>query len=264
MENKGEQADSAVELTSKDQDIDATFAVRVYLASMLVLLAYPVFIGYSTGFAPGGPAEWGLFGDYLGGVVGPIIGVATIVLIVRTLRVTRQEGAMARTLLMDQLTQYKHDFESREHARRLELAEDRVRWLIGYWDQLLDSIRYDGPVGISAEGGLITGQGRTARDILNDPNVRQTAHRLITSEGKESAPLRWNATFNVCVNALDDIAKALEQFLANGGTAQMADAYKRKLAPAVRIFAAVGIIQPQVANKLSVGLFLGPIGRAVK
>lgn len=239
---------------------EAKFVVQIFLVSMAVLFAYPIIIGWRSGWSIGGPEEWGWFGDYLGGVVGPIIGVATIVLIVRTLKVTRAEGEKARALLIDQLQQYKEDFDGRERARRLELAEDRVRWLIGYWDQLIDSVRYHGPVAIDPLSGLMTGCGRTAREILNDPYVRVGAHKLLEDEEtKDSATFVWNATFNVCVNALEDIAVALDEFQAAGGTAQMTIAYKKKLAPAVRIFAAVKIIPQRTADQLNVALFMGPL-----
>ena len=65
-----------------------------YLAVVVgvTVVAIAAIIGYNIWFIAlplGGPESWAQFGDYFGGILNPIIGLATVVLVLETLRITR-------------------------------------------------------------------------------------------------------------------------------------------------------------------------------
>ncbi|WP_176947603.1 MULTISPECIES: putative phage abortive infection protein [unclassified Variovorax] len=61
----------------------------VVLAALFVLLLYfNVFHRYKLSVDPG---DWGAFGDYVGGIINPIVGIATVTLIFLTLILQKKE-----------------------------------------------------------------------------------------------------------------------------------------------------------------------------
>lgn len=70
------------------------------LAGIAAVIAYLIVFRHQP---LGGPEEWCELGDYLGGVINPVVGIVTVVLVVMTLRVTRAEAQAARAQIAEQL-----------------------------------------------------------------------------------------------------------------------------------------------------------------
>ena len=68
------------------------------------------------------PAEWGAFGDYVGGLVNPAAGIATVILVFLTLAVQRKE-------LKATLTELK---VANESAAKMSLEQSLFAWLANY------------------------------------------------------------------------------------------------------------------------------------
>lgn len=55
------------------------------LMGVALVLAYAAYFGLIRAAPPGNPDSWGQFGDFVGGLLNPMVGIITIVLLVRTL-----------------------------------------------------------------------------------------------------------------------------------------------------------------------------------
>lgn len=84
------------------------FEWALFVSAVLCAFAVvAVFIREFGHNAPGQPEDWAHFGDYIGGVLNPIIGIITVLLIVLTLATTRKEAADARKEMKSQLAHFK-------------------------------------------------------------------------------------------------------------------------------------------------------------
>src|SRR4051812_44080053 len=70
----------------------------------LVILSGSLLAAYFSRFGtlPDKSEAWGQFGDFMGGVVNPFVGIFTILLLIRTLRLQRQELAETRAEMVRQ------------------------------------------------------------------------------------------------------------------------------------------------------------------
>lgn len=67
----------------------------VGLSVVAILVAVGAYVIRFWGRPPGDTGDWAQFGDYLGGVVTPIVSVATLVLVARTLQLQHDELKVA-------------------------------------------------------------------------------------------------------------------------------------------------------------------------
>jgi len=86
----------------------------------------------------GSPADWALFGDYLGGVVNPVIGVVTVILIVETLAVTRKEAADTRKLMHAQARQLEDQVAHLKQEQKLADMHRRLEGVLIEWNRMMD------------------------------------------------------------------------------------------------------------------------------
>lgn len=78
------------------------------------------------------PADWGAFGDYIGGLVNPVVGLATVILVIFSISIQRRE-------LRASLQEMKH---ANEAASRMSFEQSFFTWLSNY-QSLLTSIKVD-------------------------------------------------------------------------------------------------------------------------
>ncbi|MFY3433920.1 putative phage abortive infection protein [Achromobacter mucicolens] len=104
----GEQQDPTEPTTSKLVWVPIGIGVSL-------VLAYWIYFGSMRNAPAGGPDSWGQFGDFLGGLLNPVVGTITIVLLVRTL--LAQERAIR--LQTQELAYARHDFEQQLVETRL-------------------------------------------------------------------------------------------------------------------------------------------------
>jgi hypothetical protein len=90
-----------------------------WFAAPVLVIALVTVIGYIAWFPDGISSKqevWGQFGDFIGGVLNPVIGLVTVLLVLRTLRETRAESARVRIHLEQQTA---------DLAAQLRLAQDQ-------------------------------------------------------------------------------------------------------------------------------------------
>lgn len=97
------------------------------IIGFLLLSAYFTYFGIYHSAPPGQPENWGQFGDFLGGLLNPVVGTITIVLLVRTL--LAQERAIR--LQTTELALARQDFdlqleETRASTRALADQHDAI------------------------------------------------------------------------------------------------------------------------------------------
>jgi len=74
------------------------------------------------------PGDWGAFGDYIGGLVNPAVGLATVILVIFSINIQRRE-------LRASLHEMK---EENEAAARMSFEQSLFAWLENYHSQIRD------------------------------------------------------------------------------------------------------------------------------
>lgn len=133
-----------------------------YVAPIALIAA--VSIGLYVWQFPDGLAEkadaWGQFGDFIGGVLNPLIGLVTILLVLRTIRITLNESARSIALLEGQSVDlaeqlrlaHEQDQRNRGAAELAELQkclDEIVRMLT---DILEETVPHSFPTGVDEDG----------------------------------------------------------------------------------------------------------------
>lgn len=83
-----------------------------------VFASYFIYFGAYLKFPPGGPSSWGDFGDFIGGLMNPVVGIVTIFLLVHTLN--SQQYAIK--MQQQELTTHREELEK----QRLETARSAL------------------------------------------------------------------------------------------------------------------------------------------
>lgn len=112
---------------------EAQFKDRVVVLAFVGVAAWAIAVGcYALWFSTHGMSaadKWGQFGDFLGGVVNPIIGLATVILIAISLLTQREELRATQRELKD----------SNRATSRMAFEQSFFAWLNSY-HRLLDSV----------------------------------------------------------------------------------------------------------------------------
>lgn len=133
-ESNGEGKDKA-----DGQDRDRWIVVIGAFVLFGVVLAYTIAFGVVSSLPFGGPGTWGEVGDYVGGLVNPVVGLATVVLVVRTLRVMRMEAADTRWELSKQTGHLEAQVRHFERRETFEEIRKRLDGALSDWNLALEA-----------------------------------------------------------------------------------------------------------------------------
>lgn len=100
-----------------DQATSRLIRIPIVVGGLLIL-AYGIYFGFIRKEESGGPDTWGQFGDFLGGLLNPVVGAVTIILLVRTLTAQLHAVDMQRQELKLQRDELK--LQRAETARSTE------------------------------------------------------------------------------------------------------------------------------------------------
>lgn len=131
------------------------------------------------------PASWGQLGDYLGGVINPAVGLATVFLIVISITIQRRE-------LRSSLKEMKN---ANEAAARMSFEQSLFTWLENYHSQIRD-----------IEQGIYKG-----RKVLLHLHEQSLSPRLTAYPGASNPPPDNAAGNQVLIRLNVPGAKGLEQ-----------------------------------------------------
>lgn len=66
-----------------------------WIVAIVIIAALAILLGYFHAFGghkmSADPSDWGAFGDYVGGLINPLVGIGTVTLIFLTLMLQRKE-----------------------------------------------------------------------------------------------------------------------------------------------------------------------------
>ncbi len=118
--NNKESNEDIVLLTRRDKYI-------IGIAVVVVLIVFFLYLYFFSGGFSNKHNEWGLFGDYFGGTLGPILSFITILILIYTLRIGYKTLTISKQELKKATDMLKLAKEEVEHAK--EATEKQVNQL---------------------------------------------------------------------------------------------------------------------------------------
>lgn len=213
--------------------IASVFAIGIYAI---------VFSSHSLG----GPPSWGEFGDYFGGVVNPIVGLATVVLVVLTLRATRSEANSTRRQLSAQVRLLKRQERLTELNRRLE-------GLLMEWNAHLDFARvlskFDPETYATQQGG----QERTLRQVFGSRSARNSAKKWRDRSRVSDAALeKATKLFDYPVRLSTEMAMYVAEYDQFARSRYLSDYYRRRFSRPIDFMSYLGVLPIWVVDEMRV------------
>ena len=222
-------------------EIDLAIIRTVMVVAVCASIAYLVYFGVYLKLPLGLAAEWGQFGDFLGGVVNPVVGVATVILVARTLQTTRQEARDTRNEMAEQTASLKRELEVTETQYRLAVIAKRLDGVLDDWRsemQLpvgnLPMLRSEDPRKYMEHRALLN-----ASEFLRRVDVEKDFHNV---SGKENLPYFWSRRFGNCLHLLNEMDQYMREYESSGGEKAVTDFYRRRVQEPLKVFSAVGIL----------------------
>lgn len=184
----------------------------------------------------GGPESWGAFGDYFGGLVNPLVGIVTVLLVVRTLQTTRMEAADTREQLRAQLDHMVLEREDAKRSHVLAELRHRLEGALSEWNRLM-SLPVTGvslwrPMQLSLEHVTTWG---TIGDHLSNSDFAFRVAETIASPGRNGAKANWLETFHPAEQLASEIASYASEYEEAAGDNFVADFYRKRLQKAAEI-----------------------------
>ncbi|MCG9754999.1 hypothetical protein L1D40_07160 [Shewanella insulae] len=164
-------------------DVDKDFSFK-WLIILLALLGACILALYFSNFngSWGNQADFGAFGDYVGGVLNPVLGFATVGLLIWSLKMQREELSLSRqelTLTRQELAETKEETALSRQAMEAQVAhlkqEAKLNELRGMLSAQLDIINECLSNSVYIGEGLNT----TFRAILNNESLVQSRHQQL-------------------------------------------------------------------------------------
>ncbi|MBW3513203.1 hypothetical protein KO537_00440 [Shewanella sp. NKUCC01_JLK] len=202
--------DDSIKADEKPTDKPISFTwlfVVLGLIAALLLGLYFYHFWYILGLRLGSQSDFGTFGDFLGGVLNPILGFSTVVLLIQSLKTQREELADTRKVLEQTKEEAKLSRQAMEaqveHSQKeAQLNEFRqvLAIQIGFIDKCLNTIVHKKKV---THNGDATYFNVSILDILNfDTDIKDEEYTFYQNQIKSKYP-----------NPLSKNIKELEQHI---------------------------------------------------
>jgi len=228
-----------------------------WIVAAVALLACGLVVLYFQKLVPSAPVEaagWGQFGDFVGGLTNPLIGLATVLLVVLTLRTTRQEAKFAGEQLLAQSKLLREQVELAGKEHRLNEIKKRLDGVLASWNALLDR-----PAGTVMK---ISSLGTDWNDTLREP-LREFFYSKELLENFRAAPREagferarefWKKEYSDLVWHLDELAAYCAEYEKESGERGLTDFYRRRVDRVVRLLRAAEVIGMGELRSLDVGV----------
>ncbi|GGZ56091.1 hypothetical protein GCM10008101_06880 [Lysobacter xinjiangensis] len=233
-------------MSDDQKDIDDSVTRALFIAGSSYVVAVIALVAYVIRFGKrewGDVDQWGLFGDFLGGVVNPAVGIATALLVVFTLKVTRTEAHRTRQQLDDQLNLLRKQHRLGEMLKRLDGAMDE-------WRRLMER-----PVRrlVIYNGSQLTevSTWQTLGDAIDSEQFRNQIWATVAVPAEAGkARAAWEPIVNDARHLLHEIAAYCNAYEVEAGNRTVADYYRRRLAYGVLTIDAMGLLPVTVRNAM--------------
>lgn len=242
----------------------------------------------------GDPDSWGQFGDFLGGLLNPLVGIVTVLLVLETLRVTRREAADNRAALehqrreMERQTVHVADqtqtAKDQQQSLLSQLEEARDREALREVEKYLDSLSMELSASLQATttrelmyrkadhgGPKFNPMSRKAEVIskLDQPEVKRVREQLNSrrdipetndrAKGFAEELGKWESEFGHAIELMKDVATYCDLYAKRKGASELSLYHFRHRAhPAAEALAAWGLIDDAVLAGLKPGVIPTP------
>lgn len=185
---------------------------------------------------PGGPEAWGQLGDYVGGLLNPLVGIATVVLVVRTLQHSRDEASSTREELQKQLMAME-----KQHA--LSEMQKRLDGVIEVWARVLDRNAGRPSFCNADRASIVTARDDvTFREALEGRYWGACFAHGAESQFREQLTIGWWQQFFEPAAVLHELAGYCREYQHAAGNRIVADFYRRRVALAARTLRTMQLI----------------------
>lgn len=177
-------------------------------------------------YLSGNREYWGQFGDFVGGMVNPLIGLVTIWLFTKSLHQNNEMLEASRNELRLSRLEIKRGIEVQSQSRRaleqeLDVIEDNrikaeLEAVISHWEQSLEklaSILIWPPVVVEEDGfGETRADSYSTLNDLEGVGFKNMSLRRVIEDQKASRTL--NAIHNDAFHIVDSLSRATSQLLS--------------------------------------------------
>lgn len=249
-------SDSPRQGAQKAKSGETSIALVVAIAALVAISAYFVFFSTAIPSVPGGPDSWGQFGDYFGGIINPVIGIATVILIVRTLRTTREEAADTRDQLRVQSDHLERQVKGFEKQQELAEIQRRLDGVLADWQarmsercprlQLADSDKRSFGIG---------DDGSTVGQILYSDDIWGKAERSAKLAMGRHCLRAWQESFPRLVWLTEEFAAYCREYERLSGNKKFTNYYRQRIQMPIRVLNATDCLKKETYESLTVGLY---------
>lgn len=194
----------------------------------------------------GGPEEWGQLGDYLGGLINPVVGIVTVVLVVMTLRTTRNEAREARAQIAKQL-------EYMDRQAVLTDMHKRLEGVMADWERIMERRAPREFLSFSVSGGTTVVSQKTVRDVFEDSDLRHKMVEMarVGPEAGRSGDGRF-AVFKIeLIPLIGELDEYCLQYDAASNTRHLTYFYRNRVKRAVEMLSLAGVMQESVGERFT-------------
>lgn len=231
---------------------EASVAATVAAFAVGIFCAYFFYFIFVDRGQPGGPESWGAFGDFFGGIVNPVVGIATVILVVRTLNTTRMEAKETRQQLEEQTALLKAQVAHAERAQALAEIQKRLDGALADWDTQMD-MPSPTLIRLRSTGEVVEErQSVSSRAILHDPMLTFELQSLSAVATAALVKQHWRDTFHAAIGILWELSEYCVEYDAMAGDTKLTDYYRRRVQLPLRAFGALGIVPETLSSKLRI------------
>jgi hypothetical protein len=235
---------------------EADLVAWVAVAGIGIAIVYFIFFGLWQHRGIGGPSDWAVFGDFLGGVVNPMVGIATVILVVKTLQVTRTEADDTRREMREQTDQLRTQVAHFETQQRLAEIQKRLDGVLAAWNDVMASPAPMVIVG-TATGSVELHVHGPIHQLFNRYALTSDLTLLRDSPQFGSSLVDWSNKFNVLVNLLAEMDRYCREYEEVTGNRNLTDYYRHRIQLPLRALMIIDLVDHEVRDRLVVGMNQG-------
>jgi hypothetical protein len=222
--------------------LEGGLVLRTMLLMFVAVAAYLVAFGIYLRLPLGGPDSWAQFGDYFGGVMNPVLGLVTLIFVVRTLRTTRQEAAETRAHLEVQTEQMRLQVRRIERQEALAEIQKRLDGTLAAWQEALQQPA-EGLVRLHRNGGDVSyvPSNWDMRTALHLPALPGELSTLKNGPWSQGVLDKWVPALEPLVLMLDEFKRYCAEYDHLAGNRDLTDYYRHRIQSPLRVVLALGL-----------------------
>ncbi|WAC62000.1 hypothetical protein OVA13_11355 [Pseudoxanthomonas sp. SL93] len=150
----------------KKRNTDWLATVAVLVVTLVAVLYYTFTFGPDVS---DNKTDWGTFGDYIGGIMNPFIGFITVLLVLRTLEITKEESETTRKEMKEQNRLLKQELDETQKSAKLQEIERCMEAIVSEIKELLGGTLPGGfYIGVEDSGALRRTHTRESKSVVVD------------------------------------------------------------------------------------------------